>query len=206
MHWLSRMSTMIFHKPIDMVVRHFENRLLELAMAVIFFGSSILLVFSPASARAGGLIYLSATFNVWTLTVIFFMVGVSRIVALGLNGHWMPQGAYVRAAGCGVGAIMWLQVDAALITFGARDGTLPFSTVTYGVLAVFEAISMYRALLGAKRDGRRKSTDEGNLGLGDRQHTVVAFYPASELDRLHSGDSHVVPALDQRPARAAFGR
>lgn len=204
MHWLSRMSTMIFDKPIELVVRHFENRLFELAMASVFFVSSVIMMFSPGSAQAGGLIYLSSTFNVWTLTVIFFMVGVSRIVALALNGHWMPHGAYVRAFGCGVGAIMWLQVDAALITFAARDGTLPFSTGTYGVLAVFEAISMYRALLGAKRNGRR-TTDEGNLGLDGRQHTVVAFYPASELDRIRSGDDHAFAARDQRLARAAIG-
>lgn len=205
MHWLSRVSTMIFHKPIDLVVSHFENRLFELAMAVIFFGSSMMLMFSPGSAQAGGLLYLSATFNVWTLTTIFFIVGVSRIVALGLNGHWMPQGAYVRAAGCAVGAIMWLQVDAALILFGSQGNALPFSTVTYGVLAVFEAISMYRALLGAKRNGRAAS-NEGHLGLDNRQHTVVAFYPASELDRLHSGDDHVVPSLDQGLAFATIRR
>src|SRR5882672_2602286 len=204
MHWLSRVSTMIFDKPIELVVHHFENRMFELAMALIFFGSSVMLAFSPSSVQAGGLVYLSATFNVWTLTIIFFIVGVSRIVALGLNGHWMPQGAYVRAVGCAVGAIMWLQVDAALITFGARDGTLPFSTVTYGVLAVFEAISMYRALLGAKRNGRRAS-DEGNLGLDGRQHTVVAFYPAGELDRVRSGDDDAIAPRDQRPARTAIG-
>lgn len=201
MHWLSRVSTMIFHKPIDLVVSHFENRLFELAMAVIFFGSSLMLLFSPGSAQAGGLVYLFATFNIWTLIAIFFIVGISRIVALGLNGHWLPYGAYVRAAGCAVGAIMWLQVVAALVLFGSRENALPFETVTYGVLAVFEAISMYRALLGAKRNVGRAS-GEGTLGLGDRQHTVVAFYPASELDRLRSGDDHVVPTLDQRLAFA----
>lgn len=199
MYWLSRMSTMIFDRPIDLVVRHFENRLFELAMALIFFGSSALLMFSPDSARAGGLMYLSATFNVWTLAVIFFIVGSGRIIALGLNGYWMPYGAYVRAVGCGVGAIMWLQVDAALITFGTREAVLPFSTVTYGVLAVFEAISMYRALLGAKRNGSK-----GHLGVGDRQHTVVAFYPTGEPDRVRDGNLHPRPARDQRPAHAAF--
>lgn len=204
MRWLSRMSTMIFDKPIDLVIRHFENRMFEVAMAVIFFGSSVQLFLSPGSAQAGGLLYLSATFNPWTLTIIFFIVGVSRIVALALNGHWMPQGAYVRAAGCAMGAVMWLQVDAALIMFGEREGVLPFSTVTYGVLAVVEAISMYRALLGAKRNGRRSST-ERTLGLGDRQHTVVAFYPAGEPDRVPAGDDHAVAARDQRIARASAG-
>lgn len=204
MRWLSRMSTMIFDKPLELVIRHFENRMFEVAMAAIFFGSSVQLFFSPGSAQAGGLIYLSATFNSWTLTIIFFIVGVSRIVALALNGHWMPQGAYVRAAGCAVGAVMWLQVDAALITFGSRDGTLPFSTVTYGVLAVVEAISMYRALLGAKRNGRRTSGERA-LGVGNRQHTVVAFYPAGELDRVHPGDDHAFAAGRQRTARAAGG-
>lgn len=203
MHWLSRMSAMIFDKPIELVVRHFENRLFELAMASVFFVNSVIMMFSPKSVNAGGLIYLSAAFEAWTLITIFFMVGVSRIVALALNGHWMPGGAYVRAFGCGVGAVMWLQVDAALITFGARDGTLPFSTGTYGVLAVFEAISMYRALLGAKRNGRRTS-GEGNLGLDNRQHTVVAFYPACELDRVYGGDGPAFSARDQRASRAAL--
>lgn len=198
MHWLSRLHDVIFDRPIEAIVRHFENRLFELAMSVIFLGSGLMLIFSPGSVKAGGLLYLSSAFNVWTLVVIFLIVGISRIVALWLNGHWMPHGAYVRAAGAAVGAIMWFQVDAALVTFGSREGVLPFSTVTYGVLALVEAISMYRALIGAKKDGRQRNVD-----VGDRRDRVVATYPSAELDRLLGRHGHVGPIADQGRPRAA---
>lgn len=189
---LARAMHVMFDRPIDIIIKHFENRLFELAMAVIFFGSSLMLAFSPGSVRAGGLMYLASAFSVWTLVVIFFMVGASRIIALILNGWWMPYGAYVRAAGAACGAIMWLQVEGALITFGSREGVLPFSTVTYGVLALFEAISMYRALIGAKKDGRERT-----LGMGDGRHRVVATYSGPELDRVLNRNGYGGPTLDQ---------
>lgn len=182
----------IFSRPIDLIITHFRDRMIELAMAVIFFVSSIQLVLSPGSFNAGGLLYLSATFNLWTLVTIFFILGVGRIVALILNGHWMPWGAYVRAAGAAIGAVMWLQVDAALWAFGQAGNALPFSTTTYAVLAVFEGISMYRALLGAKNVGRTE-----NMGLGDHQRQLVATYSTPELDRIYRG---------ARVARAAGGQ
>jgi hypothetical protein len=192
MKLISRLSVIIFDRPIDIIVSHFENRLTELAMAVIFLGSSILLMFSPASIAVGGLDYLSGTFSLWTVIAIFFVLGVSRIVALGLNGHWLPYGAYVRAAGAAVGAIMWLQVSAALITFSSNGNPLPLETVTYGVLAIFEGISMYRALLGAKK----KHAAERLLGMGAGKHPVVAIRPTDELDRVYRGvrDARTVAA------------
>lgn len=183
MKLISRLSIIIFDRPIDIIVSHFENRLTELAMAAIFLGSSILLMVSPASISVGGLDYLSRTFSLWTVISIFFVLGVSRIVALGLNGHWLPYGAYVRAAGAAVGAVMWLQVGAALITFSSNGNPLPLETVTYGVLALFEGISMYRALLGAKK----RNAAERILGMGDGKHPVVAIHPTHELDRLYRG-------------------
>lgn len=153
--------------PIDAMFRHFDRRFMELGMALGFLGEGILLVCSPDSIQAGAFKFLLLIFSVNTVVVVYFIVGVSRIIALGLNGHWMPYGAYMRAAGAAAGAVMMAQMAAALITYGTHGNTLPFGTPFFGVWALLETVSMYRAILGAKAYGRR-------LDVGDSDHIALA--------------------------------
>lgn len=173
----------------DRIYRHFEQRLFETAMALAFFGEGILLIFSPGSIKAGSFQFMLQVMSVQTITWLYLIIGISRIVALGLNGHWMPWGAYTRAGGAAIGALMLAQMDAALVTYTTHGNTLPFGTPLFGVLALFEAVSMYRALLGAKAYG-------AGLGLGDSNGGALASYPRSvrlSSDHDRAGDYSARP-------------
>lgn len=165
----------------DRIYRHFEQRLLETAMALAFFGAGVLLIFSPGSVESGEFRFMLQVMSVQTITIVYLMIGISRIIALGLNGHWMPYGAYTRAAGAAIGALMLAQMDAALVTYSTHGNTLPFGTPLFGVLALFETISMYRALLGAKAHAGAV------LGLGDSNGVFMASGARAVLDRSHNG-------------------
>lgn len=165
----------------DRIYRHFEQRLFETAMAIAFFGEGVLLIFSPGSVEAGAFRFMLQVMSVQTITVVYLIIGVSRIIALGLNGHWMPYGAYTRAVGAAIGALMLAQMDAALVTYSTHGNSLPFGTPLFGVLALFETISMYRALLGAK------AYAGAVLGLGDSNGVGLATGAGPVFDRRHNG-------------------
>jgi hypothetical protein len=133
--------------PTDLIIRHFERRLFELAMAVIMIGVGLLL-----------------------LSAFFLVAGIARIIALALNGNWMPWGAYVRAAGAAMGAFVWSQWGAA--EFQLHLAGLPISrdVIVYGGLAFFEVISFALALRGAMNGERTYKQ-----GLGHDRH--VARHP-----------------------------
>lgn len=199
MKWIGRIIDLVFDRPIDALVRHFENRLFELAMASCFLAGAIVLTFSPSSVKAGGLSYLSGI-NVTALTAIFYLTGLSRIIALALNGHW-KYGAYVRACGAVVGAFMWGGVILpSLVVFGMATGNLPFSVGTYAVLAFFEIVSMYRALAGAKRGSGERGRRPAQVGY--RGDLGMEAGPGA-LYRGGGGDRAVYrPAVAQGPARS----
>lgn len=140
--------------PINLIVRHFEKRLFELAMTVIMLGEALLLILSPASLAASSFHFMLETMSLTTCILLFSTLGVARIVALALNGHWLPYGAYVRAVGAVFGALMWGQMAAALLEWGAHT-MKPVSPgiPVYITLALFEIISMYRALIGTRGAG-----------------------------------------------------
>jgi hypothetical protein len=171
----------ILNRSIDALFAHFaSNRLPELLMAIGFFGEGVLLVFSPSSIENGAFRFLLQIMSVQTVTIFYFMIGVSRIIALVLNGHWMPWGAYTRAVGAAFGAVMLAQMDAALVTYSTHGNTLPFGTPFFGVFALVETVSMYRALLGAKAYGT-------GLGLGDSNRVFMAAGAGAIFDRRHNG-------------------
>lgn len=146
----------VFDWPLRMVVTHFQKRKFELAMTLIMLGEALLLFFSPGSIEASAFRFITDTLSSQAILVIFTVLGVSRIIALALNGNWMPWGAYVRAFGAFCGALMWAQMDAALFTLPTNTGSpLSPGIPVYTVLAMFELISMYEALLGiVERNGK----------------------------------------------------
>lgn len=139
-------------RPIDAMFRHFEKRIFELATALMMFGQGMLILSFPDAIEASAYRYITLVMTGWVCCALFLTLGVARIIALALNGHWHPYGAYIRAIGASLGAIMWSQMDAALIsaTWAFRETPSPGIPV-YFMLAIFEVISMYRALAGAAR-------------------------------------------------------
>ena len=176
--------------PADMIVRHFERRQFELAMAIIMSGVGMLLFLSPASLEASSMKYLLQVMRVETCATVFFLAGIARIVALALNGHWMPNGAYVRAGGAAVGAIMWSQWGAALLQLHFTGHPISPGVIVYSGLAFFEVISFSRALRGAASSERTH-----RQGLGHDQQ--MALDPANKLDGVFHRD-HITVAAHQK--------
>lgn len=138
--------------PVELIVQHFEHRIFELAMALGMFGEGMLLLLSPDSLQSSVFTYMLESMSYSTVVLLFVSMGLARITALGLNGHWMPYGGYVRAIGAAVGTVMWAQMDVALWLYGTRKG-VPLSPgiPIYFVLTQFEIVSVYRALAGVRR-------------------------------------------------------
>jgi hypothetical protein len=136
--------------PIDLVVLHFERRLFELATSVMMFGVASFIVMFPGSLETSALRYMLDFTNHAMIVGVFAFFGIARIVALGLNGNWMPWGGYVRAGGAAVGAIMWAQWVASFYSQHlATQKPLSLGCVPFACLAFFETIAFYRALHGA---------------------------------------------------------
>lgn len=166
--------------PINAIVKHFEKRFYELAMAVVMISVGTLLFFSPRSLETSSMKYLLDVMSVWTCAAIFGVFGFARIVALALNGHWMPGGAYVRSGGAAVGALIWAQWAAALFELHLKTGS-PISpgVPVYAILAFFEAISYFRALNGVV--GNHERLSRLDLGNGLR----MAAHPADKPYRIY---------------------
>jgi hypothetical protein len=165
--------------PVNAILRHFEKRLYELSMSIIMISVGTLLFLSPASLAASSMKYLLDVMSVGTCASVFGFFGIARIVALAVNGHWMPGGAYVRACGAAIGALIWAQWAAALFQLHLKTGS-PISpgVPVYVILAFFEAISYFRALNGVVGNGR---VLEAGLGHGQR----MASNPGAKSHRLH---------------------
>ena len=135
--WLNRM------------LRHFEDRIFELATTLMMLGLALLIAIWPASIGASAFRYMLLVMSPAAVAIVFFTLGTARIAALIANGHWPIYGPFVRAAGALFGALMWLQMDLALINLMPNAGTPPSPGIpVYFFLFAFELVSMYRALAG----------------------------------------------------------
>lgn len=135
--------------PIKAIVRHFENRLLELANAVAMVGIAVWIVLFPDTE----VLLISPEAAV----AICMMLGMLQLAALIANGHWPFYGPLIRACCAGLAAFVWAQMCAALIQHGHHVGKPPSIDVpVYGTLALFELISMYRAMARANVDFRQQ--------------------------------------------------
>lgn len=133
--------------PIKAIVAHFENRLFELAMTVAMLCISLWVVIWPGSIEAGSFRYLLRVMPGWAVISIYAVLGVARIAALIANGHWQFYGPLVRAIGALLAAFVWAQMSAALFISSEVTGRAPSIGIpVYGTLALFELISMYRAM------------------------------------------------------------
>lgn len=132
------------------IIRHFENRLFELAMAVAMIALGLHLLIWPAALGASAFRFMVETLPPQFVSSVFFAFGMLRIAALIANGRWPVHGPKLRALGCLAGGCMWAQMDIALIALIPKVGSPPSPGIpVYAVLTIFELISFYRALAGA---------------------------------------------------------
>ena len=146
-YWMNRM------------LRHFEDRIFELAATLMMLGMASLIAIWPASIEASDFRYMLLVMPPQAVAVVFFLLGGARIAALIANGHWPIYGPFVRAIGALFGALMWLQMDLALLNLIPAAGAPTPGIPVYFVLFAFELVSMYRALAGRYGYFRTASTD-----------------------------------------------
>jgi len=93
---------------------------------------------------------LTETFWAW----LFGAIGAARLVALYINGRW-PTTPFIRMVGSLFGAISWGQVSW-LIAEGTyySSGVASTGTAIYGLLALAEVFSIFRAAFDARYYGR----------------------------------------------------
>lgn len=144
----------VVESRVQALVLHFESRLFELATTIMMLGIAGFLMIWPNSIESGSFRYVLTVVSATTIVGIYMAIGLARIAALIANGHWEFWGPIIRAIGAFVGAVVWAQMAAALFMLIAEVGTPPSIGIpVYAVLALFELISMYRALARGHHGG-----------------------------------------------------
>lgn len=133
------------------LLRHFENRISEVAAALIMLGLALLIEVAPAAADAHSFDLIGVAIVDEWLAPAFLLVGLVRIAALVANGNWPVYGPWMRAGGALVGALIWSQMCLSLVILALPSPGIPI----YAVLTGSELLSIYRALAGHDGRGQR---------------------------------------------------
>jgi hypothetical protein len=128
-----------------------QDRGLEWYSALVMVGWGFVLAL-PGDTLAGPSFVafqrygLTESFWAW----LFGATGAARLAALYINGRW-PTTPYIRMFGSLFGAISWAQV-AWLVAEGTffSNGVASTGTVVYGLLALAEVFSLFRACFDAR--------------------------------------------------------
>ena len=134
-----------------------EGRIFEFASSFILLGLAFHLQIWPNSVSAGSFHELVHYINPSLLGVFFGLFGALRLSALIANGTWYVIGPWLRAIGALAAAMMFGNMVGSLYQYDLLMSLPPSPEIpVYSVLALFELISMYRALaLVGKRNGSR---------------------------------------------------
>lgn len=127
------------------------NRQTEWTVALFMIGAGITLTASPQSVEMGGFALVSRVGLTAEMLRVFFIIGgCLRAASLYANGHWPRYGPGIRAACAILGGILWLQMSYVLYVWSHGLGYVSLGVSFYGVLALTEGVSAFRAI----RDGR----------------------------------------------------
>ncbi|MCC8968184.1 hypothetical protein H8A95_39245 [Bradyrhizobium sp. Pear76] len=139
---------MTLGKLIHVTLRHFQNRLFELATSWMMIALSVHILAWPDSIRASVFRFiLQVTGPTW-MVIFFGAGGVLRLAALVANGSWPYYGPKLRACGAFIGASVWAQMCTSLFLYQADTGNPPSPGIwVYLVLSMVELIAMCRALV-----------------------------------------------------------
>lgn len=87
------------------------------------------------------------------LALAFGAVAVVRLVALFVNGRW-PRSPILRMLGSGGGVLLWGQVAVLQLIGAAANGVPSTGPGIYALLALAEALCIYRAAFDARYHSR----------------------------------------------------
>lgn len=80
------------------------------------------------------------------VALIFMVIGFVSCVALYANGHWQPVGSYVRALGCALRLIIWVQLTYGGIITMLQLKMILFVTITWAAFTLVEGWGLLRVL------------------------------------------------------------
>ena len=137
-----RLSRLIY-----VTLRHFENRLFELATAVMMVLIAMHLVIWPGAISAGEFRHVMLP-PAAALVGAYGIGGCLRVAALIANGSWPVYGPLLRAGGAVAGSMIWAQMFASLLLVNVEIGNPPPLDIwVYLTLTAVELIAMCRALV-----------------------------------------------------------
>lgn len=129
------------------LVDHFESRLFELATSLMMIGMAVHIALWPDAIAAGAFRPMLGFMSIISIFVFYALFGVLRLAALVANGRWR-YGPHLRAVCAFFAAFIWGQMGAALLVLIPHGGNPPSPEISvYFLLAFFEVVSMYRALV-----------------------------------------------------------
>lgn len=127
-----------------------SNRLFEWTTTVMLILIGIHLTIWPNAVNNSAFRFIYDIVGASVLLSAYLFVGWFRVLALIANGRWPRWGPRIRAVGCVLGALIWLNMDMALVQL-ARTGNVPSPGIwVYATLVVSELISAYRAASDAR--------------------------------------------------------
>ncbi|ACI92734.1 hypothetical protein OCAR_5603 [Afipia carboxidovorans OM5] len=135
------------------ILRHFDNRISEVATASIMIGIGLQIIAAPVPGDYRALDDLLRCMSGDFIAAFFIAVGAIRVAALIANGHWRTVGPWMRSAGAAIGALIWSQMFLSLIVVSPDDLT-SLGAPVYFVFTWIELISIYRALAMRGHHGR----------------------------------------------------
>lgn len=130
-----------------MVFRLFHLRIFEWTMTAGMLGLAVEMIIWPNTIGASAFRLMTLFLDPGLLTVFFLVAGVVRVVALIANGRWPKYGPRMRAFGAALGALIWAQMDMALLQLVPLNNGIPSPGIPiYFALTFGEIVSCYRAL------------------------------------------------------------
>lgn len=129
------------------LVNHFESRLFELATSLMMLGLAGHIALWPDAIAASAFRHMLGFMSILWIFAFFAIFGALRLAALVANGRWR-YGPHLRAGCAFFAAFIWGQMGAALLVLIPHVGSPPSPEISvYFLLAFFEVVSMYRALV-----------------------------------------------------------
>jgi hypothetical protein len=135
------------------MLHHFNNRISEVANALILVGLGVQIIAAPVPTDYRALDMLLRYVSGEFISALFIAVGTIRMAALVANGRWPKYGPWLRSIGALIGALIWSQMFLGLIAVKPDDLT-SLGAPVYFVFTLVELISIYRALAMRDRYGR----------------------------------------------------
>jgi hypothetical protein len=122
------------------------NRLFEWVMTAAMLGLTIEIMLWPETIKASAFRFMLEMISTQFLGWFFLIAGSLRVAALIANGSWPVYGPYLRSFTAGATALIWMQMDAALLVLVPINEAPSPGIPVYFALTIGELISCYRAL------------------------------------------------------------